>query len=223
MKKYLELLSNYSIVFLLKKSIDEVKRKIWREIILESYSQDYEDLKIEKLLKGCNKRYLEIGGYHPTRLSNTYRLYKKGWTGIIVEPNPDVKEIFNSLRPKDILLNIGISETGDKLKYFKFLIPALNTFSKIDADKSIKMGHNLVGEEMINTNTIEKIVTENFDFVSIDTEGFDAMILKNWPWKKFQPKVICVETDKVEVDKILKKFGYKLKFQNQYNSIYSKK
>ncbi len=213
MKKYLKLIKNYSLKFLFLSFISEIKRKIWREKIYGSYSQNYEDLEIEKLLKPQG-RYLEIGAYHPTRLSNTYRLYKKGWTGIVVEPNPDVKKIFEKIRPEDKFLNIGISENGGSLKYYQYLIPALNTFNKINN------GHKMIGMTKIKTKKITDVVTENFDFLSIDTEGFDAVILKNWPWGKYKPKVICVETDKVKVDKILIKQGYRLKFVNQYNSIY---
>ncbi|MFA7301395.1 MAG: FkbM family methyltransferase [Candidatus Shapirobacteria bacterium] len=214
MKKYLELLNNYSAVFLFWAMLSQIKRTIWREKILGSYSQDYEDIEIEKLMNCAKGRYLEIGGYHPTRLSNTYRLYKKGWTGVIVEPNPEVKEIFKVIRSKDKFLNIGISENGGNIKYYKYLIPALNSFAKINN------GHKITSVENIETRKITDIVKENFDFVSIDTEGYDAIILNNWPWKKYNPKVICVETDKVAVDKILKKQGYQLKYQNQFNSIY---
>lgn len=223
MNKYFELIKNYSIKFLLLNFVLQIKRSFWQEYILGSYAQSYEDLEIEKIFNDKNDgRYLEIGGYHPTRLSNTYRFYKKGWTGVIIEPNPEVKNIFNKIRPKDKLLSFGISDDGTKLKYYRFLIPALNTFSKIEARKNIKKGHNLVGEEMILTKRIENVVTENFDFVSIDTEGLDEVILKSWPWKKFKPKVICVETDKVKVAKILEKRGYQLKFCNKFNSIYVK-
>lgn len=215
MKKYLELIRNYSIKFLFLSFISEIKRKIWQEFILGSFAQNYEDLEIEKLF-GNKKdgRYMEIGAYHPTRLSNTYRFYKKDWKGVVVEPNPEVKKLFKKIRPKDEFLNIGISENGGDLKYYQYLIPALNTFNKINND------HKMIGVAKIKTKKITNIVTEIFDFLSIDTEGFDAVILKNWPWQKYKPKVICVETDKVKVDKILIKQGYRLKFVNQYNSIY---
>ena len=78
----------------------------------------------------------------------------------------------------------------------------------------------MVGEEVVLTKKIRGIVKENFDFVSIDTEGFDEIILNSWPWGKYKPKVICVETDKVAVDKILIRQGYKLAFVNKFNSIY---
>lgn len=217
MKKYLELLNNYSIKFLFVSFLSQIKRTVWQEMILGSYAQYYEDLEIEKIFNNKKSgRYLEIGGYHPTRLSNTYRLYINGWTGVVVEPNPEVKKLFEKTRPQDRFLNIGISESGGQLKYYKYLIPALNSFADINN------GHKIIEVININTKKISDVVTEQFDFVSIDTEGFDEMILRNWPWKKYKPKAICVETDKVKVDKILLKHGYRLYFQNKFNSIYVK-
>lgn len=221
MKNYLNLIKNYSPIFLLNSLVSEAKRKIWQENILGSYSQNYEDLEIEKILKNRKSgRYLEIGAYHPKRLSNTYRFYKNGWTGVVIEPNPEIKGLFLKLRPKDQFLNIGISDKNGSLDYYQFIIPALNTLSKKEAENNQKNGHKLLKIRNIPTRKIEDIVDENFDFISIDTEGFDAMILKGWPWSKFKPKVICVETDKNTVNQILEEQGYLLVVRNQFNSIY---
>lgn len=219
MKKYLYLIKNYSLSFLITAFFGELKRKLWREKVWGSFAQDYEDIEIEKILTNKTGRYLEIGAYHPTRLSNTYRLYMKGWTGVVIEPNPDVKNLFYKSRPRDKFINFGISDNGIKLKYYKFLIPALNTFSKTEANKSIGKGHNLVRKEMILTIKITDIVKENFDLLSIDTEGFDAVILKTWPWAKFKPKVICVESD---VKRLLIDKGYILATTTKNNFIYVK-
>lgn len=220
MKKYLELFKNYSIVFLFLNLLKEIKRKIWSEIIINSYSQDKEDLIVEKLIDKKKGRFLEIGGYHPKRLSNTYRLYQKGWRGVIVEPNPEVKEIFNKVRPADLFLNIGVGDKNGVLTYYRFLIPALNTFLKEEAIISQKKGHKLCGIEKIKVKRISEIIKENFDFLSIDTEGMDYQILKSWPWQKYRPKVICVEAGNSDVSKFLSTKKYQLIKKTKYNLIF---
>jgi len=189
--------------------IKEVYRKAYLGLFLGSYAQNKEDLILEKLLPNKG-RYLEIGAYHPTRLSNTYRFYKKGWTGVVVEPNPEVKKIFRKIRPKDTFLNIGVSDKNSFLKYYQYLIPALNTFS------SINNGHKIIKVSKIKTKKITDIVKENFDFLSIDTEGFDEMILRSWDWK-FKPRVICVEEENLKIK------GYRLVAKTKDNSIYCRK
>jgi FkbM family methyltransferase len=210
------LFKNYSIKFLLVSFLKEIKRKFWTELIKGSYAQNYEDLKIENIFpKDFVGSYLEIGAYHPTRLSNTYRFYKKGWRGTIVEPNPEVENIFKKIRPDDTFLGMGISDKNENLKYYKFLIPALNTFSKNEADKNISNGHKLEKIVEIQTKNIKEIVDRNIDFLSIDTEGFDELILKSWPWNRCKPKVICVESKGK-----FKLKGYKKIMKTENNTIF---
>lgn len=225
MKKFFELrrlLKSYGVKIVFNAALAEIYRKIWLEFINNSYSQNGEDKIIEKLFdKDYVGKYLEIGAYHPKRLSNTYRFYKKGWRGVVIEPNPNIKKLFIRFRPQDIFMNVGISDKSQVLNYYQFLIPALNTFSQVEADKNIKQGHMLKNILKIKTKGIKEIVNNKIDFLSIDTEGFDEMILKNWDWKKYQPRVICVESDKKNMIKnFLKKNGYKLKFRTKYNSIF---
>ncbi len=141
MKKFFELIRNYKFRFIFTAGVKEIVRKIWRETIFNSYSQNYEDLIVEKFFgRKYRGKYLEIGAYHPTRLSNTYRFYKKGWRGMVVEPNPEIKNLFKKIRPEDKYINTGISDKKDEMNYYKFLIPAINTFSKKEAEKKYKKG-----------------------------------------------------------------------------------
>lgn len=226
MKKYFEiinLLRYYGLKKIFAAGIFEIYRKVWLEFINNSYSQNGEDILIEKLFdKNYIGNYLEIGAYHPSRLSNTYRFYKKGWRGIVVEPNPTVKNIFNKTRPKDKFINVGISDKNGYMDYYLFLIPALNTFSKKEADKSIKNGHKLENIIKIQTIQIGEVIDDRIDFLSIDTEGFDEMILKSWPWKKYGPKVICVEDGRKRIKYLLKNNGYVLSQKTKSNSIFVK-
>lgn len=214
MKNHFEvvkILQTYSLIKIIKAFVLEIRR--WgRIMLLGSYSQYGEDLIVEKYLKKKGK-YLEIGAYHPTRLSNTYRFYKKGWRGVVVEPNPDIKESFANVRPKDTFLNVGISADGGLLNYYKFLIPAINTFSKEEAEKNINQGHKLQKIVKVKTIKVSDLVKTDIDFLSLDTEGFDEKILDNWPWDVCQPKLICTEAN-------ISLKGYKQVYRNKYNFIY---
>ena len=41
--------------------------------------------------------YVDIGAHHPKRFSNTYFFYKRGWSGITVEPNSDAIKLFKEI------------------------------------------------------------------------------------------------------------------------------
>lgn len=214
-----ELIKEYKPKFLFNAGIREIYRKIYLEKILGSYSQNKEDLLIEKLLNKKKGFYMEIGAYHPTRLSNTYRFYKNGWGGILVEPNPDVIDKFKKTRPRDMTINMGVGRRNGLMEYYRFLIPALNTFSKENADESVGEGHKLSQTVKIKIVGINKLLekVKKIDFLSLDTEGFDELILGNWPWARLKPTVICVETD---VEKLLKKQGYTVVTKTKDNLIF---
>src|SRR5262249_52403259 len=68
-----------------------------------SYAQNGEDLIIDVLLgRKSVGRYVDVGCNHPVRLSNTYRLYLRGWTGLAIDANSTFEKEFVRRRPNDI-------------------------------------------------------------------------------------------------------------------------
>jgi hypothetical protein len=54
-----------------------------------SCPQEGEDILLERLhLLLSIGTYIDVGAGHPFRWSNTARLYRKGWCGTLVEPDP---------------------------------------------------------------------------------------------------------------------------------------
>ena len=220
-----KVIKEVGLVRFVKAGLAEIYRITYRQLLRNSYSQNWEDIIIDRLLKNKNNGfYLEIGGYEPKRLSNTYRFYKRGWRGIVVEPNPDVKDKFVSSRPGDIFINTGIGANNDYLNYYKYLVPALNTFSKKTVKDNTQKGFNVTEIKKIKIIDIKtflkKYVVKDFDILSIDTEGLDYEILKNWNWE-YKPQIICCEKDdENQISYLLAKYGYVVSFQTKYNLIY---
>src|SRR4051812_7168126 len=77
-----------------------------------SYSQCGEDLILEHILgeylRIPQPSYLDLGAHHPTYLSNTYRFYRKGGSGVCVEPDPVLFAPLRAARPRDVCLNAGV-------------------------------------------------------------------------------------------------------------------
>jgi hypothetical protein len=97
-----------------------------------SYSQYGEDiLLIKSDILQLNKKgfYVDIGANHPKIYSNTYKFYKAGWTGINIDPIPEMTNKFKQ-RKRDINLNIGISNNELEIDYYIFKTNQLNTIDK---------------------------------------------------------------------------------------------
>lgn len=240
MKKVYEKYKIYGFKIFVTYLIGEIKRRIWNQIVYKSYSLDGEDLVIDKILRNKKKGfYVDVGAYDPRRVNNTKRFYDKGWTGINIEPDKKNYKKFLQQRKRDINLNIGIGNKNSQLKFYKFIPDTLSTFSTKERLKYQQLGHKFLGTEIIDVKKLSNILnkycqSKKIDFLSVDTEGYDLEVLESNDWKKFRPKVICIETAIYEgfkltthsrkkgyaIGSFLKSKGYKIILDNQTNSIY---
>lgn len=168
-----------------------------------TFSQHGDDLIVACLFYslGIEKpSYLDIGAHHPTIISNTALLYKRGCRGINVEPNPNLFTSFTTMRPDDINLNIGVADKSGKL--FFYMIDdysGRNTFDYETACRFCKDNpqFNIRETREIDVLTINDIVARYADgypdFLSIDVEGLDESIIDSADFTKSKPKIICVE------------------------------
>lgn len=210
-----------------KNIINEVlyfKNNYLNNYSLKSYSQEGEDMILRRLFeKQKTGFYVDVGAHHPKRFSNTYFFYKKGWSGINIDAMPNSMKIFNKIRPRDINIEKPISDKKQVLTYYAFNEPALNGFSKELSDKRNGQGsYFLESTKDIETSTLDEILDENLpknqeiDFLSIDVEGLDFMVLKSNNFEVYAPKVILIEIlgsslkdlERNEISNYLKQYKY---------------
>lgn len=192
-----------------------------------SYSQWGEDKIIDDLLgRKQGGFYIDIGAYDPTRFSNTKKFYLRGWRGINIEPDPIRINKFHTERKRDINLNVGVANKNSRMEFYRFSPQTLSTFSKKSLDEYQKQGYKLNEIIKVKVLKLSRILEKNYkikqgiDFLSIDTEGLDLEVLKSNNWKKFKPKVICIEGQGGNPEKFLTKMGYTKVHTNQTNSIF---
>ena len=162
-------------------------------------------------IRGDAKKSL-IGSFHPFRGSNTYLLYKKGWSGINIDINKISIDLFKLARPNDINLNLAISDTNKIIKIYQTKdLGKMNTISPKFASFFLKNYH-VRESRSYNLNDIlyKYNINKNnrFELIDIDVEGSEYQILKNLNFNKYSFKLILVETHifnsdfKKESDKI---------------------
>ncbi|WP_170292228.1 FkbM family methyltransferase [Sphingobacterium humi] len=171
-----------------------------------SYSQEGEDMLIRSFYE-TRKRYkgyyIDVGAHHPYRFSNTMYFYKQGWKGINIEPSPDAMKWFNWFRRRDVNLNIGISESPQELLYYCFNEPALNGFSKEISEQrdGLNAKYHLQKTIVVPTLPLSDVLDKHLpagqeiDFLSIDAEGFDYIVLLSNNWEKYRPIFVLVEEE----------------------------
>ncbi len=191
---------------------------------LKSYSQEGEDLILRRIFETQQKGfYVDVGAHHPMRFSNTYFFYKQGWQGINIDAMPGSMKLFDRIRPRDINLERAVSNQKTVLTYYIFNEPALNGFSeKISIQRDGLREYKITSTKKIHTYTLKEILDEYLpksqpiDFLSIDVEGLDFEVLKSNNWDQYAPKVVLVESLKLDLEKMMHNEVYKFLNERGY-------
>jgi|ETNmetMinimDraft_23_1059889.scaffolds.fasta_scaffold08540_2 FkbM family methyltransferase len=174
--------------------------KIFKKInsAKKSYSFGGMDLLINYLYKNkFNGLYIDIGCNHPIAGNNTYLLYQKGWSGINIDLDSHIIEMFNYFRPKDYNVNTAVSNSVEEIDlFFYHERSAINTISKEVHDSRKKKAEKV---KKIQSTTLDSIIKDSpyfnkkINLLSIDVEGNELNVLKGFNIKKYYPEVIVIE------------------------------
>ena len=195
-----------------------------------TFSQHSEDKFILQYFQGKSGVFIDIGANHPFIISNTYLLYRKGWSGVTVEPIPYLYKRLKKYRPRDIALNKAVSDKIGSLMFYQMIPSVLSTFDNNKADELMNEGNLLRHEHSIKVTTLAQLYREHLagkevDVLSIDTEGLDMEVLKGNDWSAMSPKLIICEvsgTKDTVISEYLQLKGYKIIKELGCNRIYEK-
>jgi FkbM family methyltransferase len=161
-----------------------------------SFAQYAEDALLYTLFAPAPRGfYIDVGAHHPWHLSNTYKLYLRGWSGITIEPNPDAAPLFASQRPRDLHLTCGIARERAELTFHRFADSKLNSF---DAEQADRMAQKVVERVQVACLPLQDVVDQHrtdgpIDLLSVDCEGLDLDVLSSLDWARVTPTAVVVE------------------------------
>lgn len=194
-------MKNKSISTLLN-YLRNTKNQVFDAYSKKTYSQEGEDMVLDRLLNGKLKGfYVDVGAHHPHRFSNTNFFYKRGWHGINIDAMPGSMKLFYKYRKRDINLEIGIGKEDCYADYYIFNDLALNGFSKelSDLRDQDSTAYVVIEVKKISIKPLRYILShflpehQSIDFMTIDVEGLDLDVLSSNDWDIFRPKYILVE------------------------------
>lgn len=164
-----------------------------------SYSQNFEDVMLWRALKNIEDGfYIDIGAAWPDEHSVTKAFYDKGWKGINVEPNLNHFRRLEIERPRDMNLQVAVSDTSGALEMTVFEDTGLSTLVSNIAEVHVNNGYQY---EKVNvpvvtlTELIEQYLSPEQDvhFLKVDVEGMEEKVIKGNNWLIFRPWIIVVE------------------------------
>lgn len=190
-----------------------------------------------------NGRLVEVGAFNCYNWSNSYCLIEAGWSGLLVEPQPDRFGECEALyrdNPRVALERCCVGkENGTTRLYLggsnSTIKPEMvdiynNTdwarFSGLQADKFIEC----------NLFTLDALLEKHnwqpgFELLIIDVEGAELDVLAGFSVNRYRPKLVIIEAHERLRDKVLskkaiginryfKRAGYSKIYSDHINNVY---
>lgn len=205
---------------LFKKKLYRLLKITWWQLLCEALTRQNRFVK-----------FVQIGANDGVQFDSLYfTATAGGWGGVVVEP---LKDLFDRLAanyqdyPSVKPVNVALHPTKDKENIYRVGRGYLSNYPAWAAgiasmDKFHLVRHN-IKEEHINCETVRcksfmSLLNDynclDADVLQIDTEGFDAEIIRMIDFSKFRPMMIKFEWmnlsvgDQYAVKKILQNEGY---------------
>lgn len=208
-------LNNFNLVFLDKNSKEYLEKNMVGPFTRESGLSFNETEMIFKYLNKYNGNMIDVGAHFGT---SAKLFLENNWNVFCYEPDPNNrKKLLANLEkyPNKIISEKAISNKINELVVFYNSDESTGISSLLPFNEN----HKKICEVKTSTLTkeIEENKIENVDFLKIDTEGYDFMVLQGFPWDLMKPSIIECEYE----DSKTTKLGYTVK--EMINFLKSKK
>lgn len=191
------------------------------------YTQNDEEKYIISSLSNLRSgRFLDIGAHDGVTFSSTRKLWELGWSGVYVEPSPDVLPLLkNNSGSNCEILPVAIGTTNGKMEFFSGGTDMIGTLSTEHVklwSSHVNFTRKLV--DVITISELEKRVGTKFDFINIDVEGTNLEVFNQFDWNIWKPKCVCVEYEshKDYMTNVMVNAGYELVYVSSENLVFNK-
>ena len=153
-----------------------------------------------------NKRggyYVEVGALDGEKLSNTYYFEKElGWSGVLVEADPQQAENCRQTRPASVVANRAAMAPGSPPSVTLEVAEGKEEFSTLSPNRvyaGILAERNITTHSIeVPTATLDQILEEagakHIDFVTIDVEGHELDVMRGFDLARWRPTVVLIES-----------------------------
>jgi FkbM family methyltransferase len=157
--------------------------------------------------------FVEVGANRPQQESQTWHLERLGWSGVLIEPQPDLAEELSRVRLAQVFA-VACSSRQNAGKHMR-----LHVAGPLSALDRARMAPGAQPEQVIEVpvRALDDVLVEasapaQFDFLSIDVEGHELEVLSGLDLARWRPRLILIEdhVGNLKRHKFLNKSGYRL-------------
>jgi len=163
--------------------------------------------------------FVEVGANRPQQESQTWHLEQLGWTGVLIEPQPELAGDLCSARSAKVFA-VACSSPENAGRRMKLHVAG--ALSALDRDR---MAPGAQPERVIEVpvRTLDDVLIEagaprQLDFLSIDVEGHELEVLGGFDFAHWRPRLVLLEdhVGNLKKHRFLRAAGYRLirRFEN---------
>ena len=162
------------------------------------FGQFGEDKLLEQLLPEAHGSYIDIGAGWPVIGSNTYKFYRKGWSGILVEPIATNYKLLRLFRRRDNVIRALVGSATHDVDFYEIHPYVYSTTQEeyaitAQTERNARLRRIIPMKVVALKDISPKILPSEPTFLTIDVEGADLNVLESNDWITIRPRVICVE------------------------------
>jgi len=190
---------------------------------LAYFPPDHEARLVAAFFGDAKGFFIEVGANEPHERSQTWHLEQAGWTGILIEPQPDLADKLRAMRAATVFA-VACSSPDNAGR--KMPLHVAGPLSSLDRER---MAPGATPETVIEVpiRTLDSILEAGqapapFDFLSLDVEGHEIEVLRGFDFDRWRPRLILVEDHVADLSKhrFLTAAGYRLIRRYENNGWY---
>jgi FkbM family methyltransferase len=138
--------------------------------------------------------FVEVGANRPQQESQTWHLEQLGWTGVLIEPQPNLAAELWCMRSARVF---AVACSSPENAGRRMRLHVAGALSSLDRDR---MAPGAEPESVIEVpvRTLDDILIEArapapLDFLSIDVEGHELEVLRGFDLARWRPQLILLE------------------------------
>lgn len=169
---------------------------------MKFYAQTGEDKALMGIFSDMSDGFfVDVGALDGVKFSNTYLFEQKGWRGICVEPHPLFFKQLVKNRPESVCLQVAVWDKN--LKEASFFMTERGSWSRLLRPKMNRRTRTIrrnpyIGSERVTARTLDSILEEHgapeeFELLSIDTDGHESHVLKGFDLGRWRPRAVVIE------------------------------
>ena len=192
------------IVLAITTAIDDKKRHITNQQTSPS---------ISSISRSSTKFFVDLASNNALELSNTLHLEQNGWNGICIEGDPRYWYGLGRYR-KCIVIGgfVGGQEDGVQVDIALTGVSTGIVGDKYDqkVEPSKKKDRVVEKRDLVSLKTIFRKTNAPpiIDYLSLDVEGAESLIMTDFPWDDYQIQILTVERPKPDLIQMLEDHGY---------------